>query len=131
MSVRSRPTVAADAAPFIPAAKTDTFDPLLALLQRYEMELAAFNQDIGTKVVSDQEWDRIANTWTRARNEILERPLSATTVDGAISALDHVMRDENLFGERDEFADQQLLWLLVKAARDFIANESAKHTQPS
>jgi hypothetical protein len=131
MSVRSRPTVAADAAPFIPAAKTDTFDPLLALLQRYEMELAAFNQDIGTKVVSDQEWDRIANTWTRARNEILERQLSATTVDGAISALDHVMRDENLFGERDEFADQQLLWLLVKAARDFIANESAKHTQPS
>jgi hypothetical protein len=129
MSVRSRHTVAADAAPFIAAAKTDAFDPLLALLRRYEMELAAFNQDIGTKIVSDQEWDRIADTWTRARNEILERQLSATTVDGAIAALDHVMRDENLFGEREEFADQQLLWLLVKAARDFIANGSAK--QPS
>jgi len=100
----------------------DTSDPLLKLLQRYEAERKAFDAETGTELIADQHWDRIAEeTWSRTQNEILERQPPATTAAGAFLALDHVLRDEYLFGEREECADQQMLWLLVKAARDYIA----------
>ena len=55
------------------------------------------------------------------QDEILERQPPATTATGAVLALDHVLQNEYLFGEREDSADQKLLWLLIKAARDFIA----------
>jgi hypothetical protein len=107
-----------------PLAKTsaDTPDPLLELLQRYEAERAAFDQEGDTERI-DQDWDRIAEeTWSRTQDEILAHPPPATTAAGALLALDHVLRDDEvLFGEREECADQQMLWLLIKAARDYIA----------
>jgi len=42
-----------------------------------------------------------------------------TTAAGAILALDHVLRSEDLW-ELEQSADQQMLWLLIKSARDFI-----------
>jgi hypothetical protein len=93
-------------------------DPLLRLLQRYEAELAAFNDATG---IAEQAWDHIAETtWSRTQDEILEQKPEATTAAGALAALDHVLRSE-LFAERTEFADEQMLWLLIKAARDYIA----------
>ena len=103
-----------------PAATSD--DPLLTLLQRYEAELAAFDDATGT---ADQDWDKIAeNTWSGTQDEILERKPEATTAAGALLALDHVLKNE-LFEDRTEFADQQMLWLLIKAARDYIARTEA------
>ena len=104
-------------------ARTENTDPLLALLQRYEAELAAFDRPLGTEQMMDQDWDRIAQeTWSHTQDEILERQPRATTPAGALMALDHVLRNEDLFAERDECADQQMLWLLIKAARDYIAS---------
>jgi len=97
-------------------------DPLLELLQRYEAERAAFDDEVSNEQISDQEWDRIAKeTWSRTQDEILERQPPATTATGAFLALEHVLRNEYLFGEREDSADQKMLWLLIKAARDFIA----------
>jgi len=98
------------------AAASD--DPLLTLLQRYEVELAAFNDATAT---AEPAWDKIAETtWSRTQDEILEREPEATTAAGALFALDHVLKSE-LFADRTEFADDQMLWLLIKAARDYIA----------
>jgi hypothetical protein len=98
----------------------ETPDPLLELLQRYEAERAAFDQ-FRNEQVPDWGWDRIAEeTWSRTQDEILEHQPPATTAAGAFLALDHVLRSEDLFGELQESADQQMLWLLIKAARDFI-----------
>ena len=95
-----------------------TSDPLLTLLQRYEAELTAFNEATPTRV---QDWDKIAeNTWFRTQNEIIERQPQATTAAGALLALDHVLNSE-LFEDREEFAEYEMLWLLIKAARDYIA----------
>jgi len=98
-----------------PAAMTD--DPLQTLLQRYETELAAFND----ATAAEQDWDKIAEqTWSRTQDEIIERKPEATTAAGALLALDHVLKNE-LFADRAEFADEQMVWLLIKAARDYIA----------
>ena len=98
--------------------RTGVSDPLLALLQRYEAELSAFNDATPTP---EQDWDKIAeNTWVRTQSDILERKPEATTAAGALKALDYVLKNE-LFADREEFPDQQMLWLLIKAARDYIA----------
>ena len=84
--------------------------------------MAAFNDATGT---AEQDWDKIAETtWSGTQDEILERKPEATTAAGALLALDHVLKDE-LFEDRAEFADQQMLWLLIKAARDYIARTEA------
>ena len=81
-------------------------DPLLELLQRYETERAAFDDEVSEKL-SDQDWDGIAEeTWSRTQDEILERQPPATTATGAVLALDHVLRNEYLFGEREDSVDQ-------------------------
>jgi hypothetical protein len=118
-------------APAAPTALTRTpptaaRDPLLTLLRRYEAELAAFN-DPKAEPVAEQEWDRIAKTtWSRTQDEILERQLPATTAAAALLALDHVLQNDDWLAERTECADQQMLWLLVKAARDYIALTEAR-----
>jgi hypothetical protein len=87
------------------------------LLQRYETELAAFD---GASGAAGQDWDKIAETtWSRTQDEIIERKPKATTAAGARLALDHVLNSE-LFVDRRESADQQMLWLLIKAARDYV-----------
>ena len=82
-------------------------DPLLELLQRYEAERAAFDDEVSSEKIYDQDWDRIAEeTWSRTQDEILERQPPATTATGAVLALDHVLRNEYLFGEREDSVDQ-------------------------
>jgi DNA-binding response OmpR family regulator len=101
-----------------PPATSATNDPLLRLLQRYEVELTAFND---ASVAVDQNWDNIAETtWSRTQDEIVEGKPETTTATGALLALDHVLNSE-LFADRSESTNQQMLWLLIKAARDYIA----------
>jgi len=93
-------------------------DPLLRLLQRYEAQLATFNDG---PAAAEQNWHNIAETtWSRTQDEILKRKPEATTAEGALRALDHVLKSE-LLEDRTEFADHQMIWLLIKAVRDYIA----------
>jgi hypothetical protein len=64
-------------APALTTARTENPDPLLALLQRYEAELAAFNRPLGTEQITDQDWDRIAQkTWSHTQDDaFLAQPL--------------------------------------------------------
>jgi hypothetical protein len=98
-------------------------DPLLALLHRYCDERQAFDAAGVGDGMTDQNWDRIAReTWSRTQDEIVQSEPPATTAAGALLALDHVLHSEDLFSERSESADLQMLWLLIKAARDYIAS---------
>jgi hypothetical protein len=96
-------------------------DPLLTLLQRYEAQIASFD-DPRSGDRSDHAWDSIAHsTWVRTRDEIVETHPPITTAAGALSALNHVLQNEEVLAERDECCEQQMLWLLIKAVRDYIA----------
>ena len=98
-------------------------DPLHALLQRYRAERKTFDDPEATGN-TDQDWDRIARvTWWRTLNKIIQSEPPVTTAAGALFALDHVLESDE-FAERTESSDLQLqlLWLLVKAARDYIAS---------
>jgi len=98
-------------------------DPLLPLLQRYQVERQAFDNATVTEEMTDQDWDRLAQaTWSRTQDQIIESEPPATTAAGALRALDHVLQSDDLFFERSESPDLQMLWLLVKAARDYISS---------
>ena len=98
-------------------------DPLLALLQRYQVERQTFDDAGATAGMTNEDWDRIAEaTWWATQTKIIESKPSATTAAGALLALDHVLQSDDLFAERSELADLQMLWLLIKAARDYIAS---------
>jgi hypothetical protein len=103
-------------------------DPLLFLLQRYQAERKAFDEADATAGMIDQDWDRIAQaTWSRTQDQIIQSEPPATTAGGALLALDHVLQSDDLFAERSESADLQTLWLLIKAARDYIASLRNDH----
>jgi hypothetical protein len=98
-------------------------DPLLALLQRYLVERKAFDDAAATEGMTDQDWDRIAETtWSRTQDQIIQLEPPATTAAGALLALYHVLQSDDLFFDRSESVDLQMLWLLIKAARDYIAS---------
>jgi hypothetical protein len=115
-------------APFCPAGveghiTRTRIDPLLVLLQRYQVERKAFDDAGATDGITDQDWDRIAlATWSRTQDQIIESEPPATTAAAALLALDHVLQSDDLFAERSESADLQMLWLLIKAARDYLAS---------
>jgi len=101
----------------------DAPDPLLALLRRYQGELKAFDDAIAPDGLTNEDWDRIAlDTWVGTRDEIIQSEPRATTAAGALLALDHALQSDNLFAERSESADLQMLWQLIKTARDYIAS---------
>jgi hypothetical protein len=98
-------------------------DPLLVLLRRYQAERNAFDDAAATDGMTDDGWDRIARTtWSRTQDQIIQSEPAATTAVGAVLALDHVLQSDDLFFDRSESPDLQMLWLLVKAARDYIAS---------
>ena len=104
-------------------------DPLFALLQRYRMERKAFDEFRPAERMTERAWDRMARgTWFQTQTELIESELPATTAAGALLALDHVLESDELFFERSESADLQMLWLLIKAARDYIAGSAALET---
>ena len=102
-------------------------DPLLPLLQRYQVERQAFDNATVTEEMTDQDWDRLAQaTWSRTQDQIIESEPPATTAAGALRALDHVLQSDDLFFERSESPDLQMLWLLVKAAARNAALASSR-----
>ena len=98
-------------------------DPLLVLLRRYQAERKAFDDGSARDGMTDEGWDRIARTtWWRTQDQIIQSEPPATTAAEAVLALDHVLQSDDLFLDRSESPDLQMLWLLVKAARDYIAS---------
>lgn len=95
-------------------------DPLLVLLKCYEVERKAFDNADATAGTTDEDWDRIAKvTWAGTQAQIIALEPPATTAAAALFALDHVLQSD-LFAERCDCPDLQMLWLLIKAARDYI-----------
>ena len=95
-------------------------DPLFKLLRRYQIERKAF--DDAADGILDRDWDRTAQeTWSGTQDEIIRLEPPATTTAGALLALDHVLLSDDLFAERSESAELQMLWYLIRAARDYIA----------
>jgi hypothetical protein len=98
-------------------------DPLFVLLRRYQAERKAFDDAPATDAITNEDWDRIAlTTWVRTQDQIIQSEPPATSAAGALLALDHVLQSDDLFAERLECAELQMLWLLVKAARDYVAS---------
>jgi hypothetical protein len=105
-----------------------TRDPLLTLLRRYEAELAAFDHATESEKTAEEE-DRIAEeTWYSTKEQIIEQRPPATTAAGALLALDHALKNDDLVAERTESDSKQMLWVLVKAARDYLAATEGRET---
>jgi hypothetical protein len=103
-------------------------DPLLVLLRRYESGLKAFNE-LSTSEKGDEYWDKLAeDTWYGAQQEIICSKPSATTVAGALRALDYVLQSDELFGDLSVSADLQMLRQLIKGARDFVASLGTRNS---
>ena len=120
--------IAAAPTPPTSATTTVTRDPLLTLLRRYEAELAAFDHAMESDQTAEEE-DQIAEeTWYSTKEQILEQQPPATTAAGALLALDHVLKNDDLAAGRTESDDMQMLWLLVKAARDYLAATERRGT---
>ena len=97
-------------------------DPLFVLLRRYQAERKAFD-DAPRDRWNDrrrlgQNCPGYLVAYTGPDNSI---GTPATTAAGGLLALDHVLQSDDLFFDRSESSDLQMLWLLVKAARDYIA----------
>ena len=103
---------------------SDDTDHLLTLLRRYQAERKAFDDAVAIGAIdTDSIWDTLAKTsWANTQDEIIKMEPRATTATGALLALEHVLKSEDLFADRAESAELEMLWLLVKAARDFIAS---------
>jgi hypothetical protein len=107
-------------------------DPLLVLLQRYEAERAVFDNGPVTAGMTDENWDRIAETtWVGTQARIIAEEPPATSAAAAICALDHVLQSDDLFADRCESAELQMLWLLIKTARDYLASLGTGEGSPS
>jgi FixJ family two-component response regulator len=102
----------------------DETDHLFTLLRRYQAERKTFDDAVATSGIDpDLMFDMLAKaTWANLRHEIVRIEPRATTATGALLALEYVLQSKDLFANRAESAELELLWLLVKAARDFIAS---------
>jgi hypothetical protein len=94
-------------------------DPLLVLLRRHEAANTAFDT-AAEGSMSDDEKDDLFVASTRTMQAIIDRAPAATTAEGAAAALDHVLNDDGLWHDSEQYAGEVFLRLLIKAARDYI-----------
>jgi hypothetical protein len=95
----------------------DQNDPLLKLVRQYRRAHEIVNSD----GLPEEHWDESYNTYiTPAYLKIVRNCPSATSLAGVLAALDFVLTDEK-FSERTPNGELHALWVLVKAARDYVA----------
>ena len=92
-------------------------DPLLVLLRRHEEANAAYDAAADSDAPEADRKHLYAGC-TRTMQAIIDRAPAATTAEGAVAALDHVLNDESLYGS--QFAGDVFLRRLIEAARDYI-----------
>lgn len=99
-------------------------DRLLDLIRRYEAQTTAF--DVEAMSLPSEQWDARANeTFFATKNQIIMEQPPATSAAGAIAALSHLLNDDTLAG-REESQGEMFEWLLIRAARDYIAAAASK-----
>jgi hypothetical protein len=94
-------------------------DPLLVLLRRHEAANAAFD-GAAKNSPREAESDRLFAACQRTMQAIIDRAPPATTAEGAIAALDHVLGDDALWHDQEKYAGEWFLRQLIVAARDYI-----------
>jgi hypothetical protein len=98
-------------------------DPFLVLLRRHEAANAAYDVAADNNA-SEAERDHLFAACGRTMHAIIDRGPAATTAEGAVAALNHVLNDEGLW-HGSEYAGEIFLRQLIEAARDYI-NRTAK-----
>ena len=97
------------------------FDPLLLLLRRYEAIISAIKSTRPAEV-AEADLDRIYREGSqRTMREIISASPPTTTAEGAVAALDHVLADEAIWREIENYGGKEMLRYLIVSARDFIA----------
>lgn len=102
-------------------------DRLLELVAAYEAGIAK-TDDMSTYVGMPQsDWDGVyeKNVLPPMRALATEQP-PARSAEGAIAAIDHVMKDEDLFGDRGHGMRLMALWAMLRGAQSYIAAAAAK-----
>jgi hypothetical protein len=92
-------------------------DPLLVLLRRHEEANVAFDEAVASDA-PEAERDRLFAGCVRTMQAIMDSAPAATTVEGAVAALDHVVDDESWPGSH--YAGEVFPRQLITAARDYI-----------
>jgi hypothetical protein len=96
-------------------------DPLMVLLRRHEEANAAFDT-AADRGAPEAEKDRLFAACRRTMRAIVDRSPAATTAEGAIAALEHVLSDNTLWHGA---AADTFLRHLIQAARDYIDRTGA------
>jgi hypothetical protein len=98
-------------------AAVSSASPLIPMLRSYEAAIVAVNNWTGP---DDEDGDDKMHI---ALFDLVEHNPPAATAQDALAALDFALADE-MFDQR--FACHQLVWQMIRAARDYIAaTESA------
>jgi hypothetical protein len=97
-------------------------DPLLVLLRRHEEANTAFDRAVD-RDASEAERDHLFAACVRTMEAIVDRAPSATTAEGAVAALDHVLNDVALWHGS---AGDVFLRHLIEAARYYIIRTSER-----
>jgi hypothetical protein len=74
------------------------------------------------QVRTDRTCKRLIGPFVLCLGTHLLGRIDAMDLKHVLGDIDHVLQSEDLFEDRSESADLQMLWLLVKAAREFIAS---------
>jgi hypothetical protein len=99
-------------------------DPLLVLLRRHEAANAVYDAAADNNA-SEAERDHLFASCGRTMHAIIDRGPAATTAEGAAAALDHVLNDESLWHDPQQYAGEVFLRRLIEAARDYITRTAA------
>ena len=93
-------------------------DPLLVLLRRHEEANAAFDA-AADRDAPEAERNELFAACGRTMQAIIDSSPAATTPEGAVAALDHVLNDESLWDWSGHSAEE-FLRQLIEAAQDYI-----------
>jgi hypothetical protein len=93
-------------------------DPLLVLLRRHEEASAAFDAAVD-RDAPEAEREQLFAACGRTMHDIIDRSPAATTPDGALAALEHVLNDESLWNWSGH-SGEEFLRQLIEAAQDYI-----------
>jgi hypothetical protein len=103
---------------------TELTDPLLVLLRRHEAANDAFDK-AAARDAPEAEKEHLFSACTRTMEAIADRAPAATTADGAIAALNHLLADDGLWPGAPNYYPAELFWRhLITAARDFISRKA-------
>lgn len=103
---------------------TELTDPLLILLRRHEAANDAFDK-AAARDAPEAEKEHLFSICSSTMHVIAEREPAATTPDGAIAALNHVLADDSIWHHRPDYpAGEVFLRHLITAARDYIVRKA-------